>query len=85
MQALGRSLPPLNTRLGVSVVGKSKTKKEVSLDDLCLKRDEALERVVEIFLKGYDEEEEELIKALDVLTVAHTKATFEQFGSSFSS
>ena len=64
---------------------KSKTKKEVSLDDLCLKRDEALERVVEIFLKGYDEEEEELIKALDVLTVAHIKATFEQFGSSFSS
>jgi hypothetical protein len=56
-----------------------------SLDDLCLKRDEALERVVEIFLKGYDEEEEELNKALDVLTVAHIKATFEQFSSSFSS
>jgi hypothetical protein len=65
---------------------KLETKKEVSLDDLSLKRDEALERVVEIFLKGDDEEEEdELNKALDVLTVAHIKATFEQFSSSFSS
>jgi hypothetical protein len=65
-------------------MGKSKTKKEVPLDDLCLKRDEALERVVEIYSKGYDEEEE-LNKALDVLTVAHIKATFEQFSTSFSS
>jgi hypothetical protein len=64
---------------------KSKTKTEVSLDDFCLKRDEALERVVEIFLKDDDEQEEELIRALDVLTVAHVKATFEQFSSSFSS
>ena len=63
---------------------KSKTKKEVSLDDLFHKRDEALERVVEIFLRGHDEEEE-MTKALDVLAVAHIKATFEQSSSSFSS
>ena len=64
---------------------KSRMKKEVSLDDLFHKRDETLERVVEIFLRGHDEEEEELTKALDVLAVAHIKATFEQSGSSFSS
>jgi hypothetical protein len=64
---------------------KSKTKTKDPLDGLCLKRDKALERVVEIFLEGDDEEEEELIKALDVLAVAHIKATFEQFSSSFSS
>jgi hypothetical protein len=64
---------------------KPKRRKEVSLDDICRERDEALERVVEIFLRGHDEEEEELTKALDVLAVAHIKATFEQFSSSFSS
>jgi hypothetical protein len=64
---------------------KSKTKKEISLDDPFHKRDEALERVVEIFLRGHDEEDEELTKALDVLAVAHIKATFEQSSSSFSS
>jgi hypothetical protein len=62
-----------------------KKKKEVSLDNLCHQRDKALERVVEIYLRGHDEEEEELSKAIDVLTVAHIKPTFEQFSSSFSS
>jgi hypothetical protein len=68
------------------------TKKEVSLDDLYLKRDEALERVVEIFLEVDDAKEDELNakkdelnKALDVLTVAHATATFEFASSSFSS
>jgi hypothetical protein len=66
---------------------KSKTKEKVSLDALCLKRDKALERVVKLYLKDdYDEQEEdEMEKALDILTVAHIKATFEQFSSSFSS
>jgi hypothetical protein len=58
---------------------------EDTLDALCQKRADALERVVEIYLKGHEEEEDELNKALDVLTVAHIKATFEQFSSSFSS
>jgi hypothetical protein len=60
-------------------------KEEDLLDSLCNQRDKALERVVEIYLRGHDEEEEELGKAIDVLTVAHIKATFEQFSSSFSS
>jgi hypothetical protein len=66
---------------------KPKRRKEVSLDDLCRERDEALERVVELFLKDdYEEEDEdELNKAIDVLAVAHIRATFEQFSSSFSS
>ena len=59
-------------------MGKSKKKKEVSLDDLCLKRDKALERVVEL-ARGYDEDEDELNRALDILTVAHIKAIFEQY------
>jgi hypothetical protein len=48
-----------------------KAKKEVSLDDLYLKRDKALERVVDIWLKDEGDDPEELNKALDVLTVAH--------------
>jgi hypothetical protein len=67
-------------------MAKSKAKKQVvSLDDLYLKRDAALERVVEIFMKGEDADEDELNKALDVLTVAHVTATFEFAGGSFSS
>jgi hypothetical protein len=84
---MSRRLLPLNTRLGVTVMRKPKRRKEVSLDDLCRKRDKALERVVKLYLKDdYEEQEEdEMEKALDILTVAHIKATFEQFSGSFSS
>jgi hypothetical protein len=61
-----------------------KPKRDGSLDNLCRKRDKALERVVKLFSRGYDQEEDELTKAIDALTVAHIKATFEQFSSSFS-
>jgi hypothetical protein len=61
-----------------------KTKRDASLDNLYRKRDKALERVVKIVSRGYDKEEDELTKAIDALTVAHIKATFEQFSSSFS-
>jgi hypothetical protein len=63
----------------------SKIKKhERTLNNLYRKRDKALERVVEIFLKAEDADEDELNKALDVLTVAHTTATFEFVDASFS-
>jgi hypothetical protein len=63
----------------------SKIKKhERTLNNLYRKRDKALERVVEIFLKAEDADEDELNKALDVLTVAHTTATFESVDASFS-
>lgn len=64
---------------------EAETKKEEALlDSLWQKRDEALDRVVEIWM---DEEidPEELNKALDVLAVAHATATFEHASGSFSS
>jgi hypothetical protein len=60
-------------------------KHERTLKNLYRKRDKALERVVEIYLKGEDADEDELNKALDVLTVAHSSATFEFVAASFSS
>jgi hypothetical protein len=64
----------------------SKIKKyERTLNSLYRKRDKALERVVEIYMKGEDADEDELNKALDVLTVAHARATFEFVDGSFSS
>ncbi|RZN32308.1 hypothetical protein CWO90_13970 [Bradyrhizobium sp. Leo121] len=48
------------------------------------KRDRALERVVDIWLRD-EEDPEELNKALDVLTVTHTMATFEFVSDSLTS
>jgi hypothetical protein len=62
---------------------KSKTKKNTLLDCLYLDRDKALDRVVRICLT--DRDPDELNKALDVLTVAHARATFEFASGSFSS
>jgi hypothetical protein len=59
-------------------------KKEDFLDNLLLKRDEALERVVDIWLTE-ERDPEELNKVLDVLAVAHATATFEFASGSFSS
>jgi hypothetical protein len=78
-------LATLNTRLGVSVMQKSKKRKSGernSLDTLYRKRDTALERVVAIWEKSdvSKEDPDELDRALDVLTLAHTAATFEFVG-----
>jgi hypothetical protein len=65
---------------------ETETKKEEDLlDNLWRKRDEALERVIEIWLDEEKDTDEELNKALDVLTVAHATATFEHASGSFSS
>ena len=71
-------MPPLNPRLGVSVMKQLKKKtrrKRDSLDTLFNKRDRALERVVALLENGQDVND-----ALDALTLAHVSATFEQFG-----
>jgi hypothetical protein len=76
-------LPPLNPRLGASVMKQSKKKtrrKRDSLDTLYDKRDRALERVVAIWTRDLNEESVDLNKALDVLTLAHAAATFEFVG-----
>jgi predicted RecB family endonuclease len=62
-------------------MAKSKMNKiGVSLDDLYLKRrralDRALERVVEIYMKGEDAHADELNNALDVLAVSHREFQF---------
>jgi len=64
-----------------------KQHKRISLDRLYDKRDRALERVVDIWLRSDDSnaDPDELNKALDVLTVAHATATFEFIDGSFSS
>jgi predicted RecB family endonuclease len=62
-----------------------KSKKEVSLDDLYRQRDRALARVVAVWMRDRGEESEQLNKALDVLTIAHAKVTFEFASGSFSS
>ena len=54
------------------------------LDSLWRKRDEALERVVDIWVTE-NQDPEELNRVLDVLTVAHTTAAFEHASGSFSS
>jgi hypothetical protein len=58
---------------------KKKRTERNSLDTLYRKRDRALERVVAIWEKsgGSTEGSDELNRALDVLTIAHTTATFE--------
>ena len=61
---------------------KKKTrKKRDPLDTLCRKRDRVLERVVALWEKSGapNEDPEELMMALDALTLAHVSATFEQF------
>jgi hypothetical protein len=89
---LSRRLLPFNTRLGVSVMkspkkssNKPKDDHRDSVDKLNRKRDQALERVIAICLKKGALDEDELDKALDVLTVAHATATFEFVSGSFSS
>jgi hypothetical protein len=58
---------------------KRKRHEPNSLGTLYRKRDRALERVVAIWEKSeeLDRDGEELNRALDVLTLAHTTATFE--------
>lgn len=58
---------------------KKKRTDHNSLDTLYRKRDRALERVITTWEQSGDSEEktEELNRALDVLTMAHTAATFE--------
>ena len=53
---------------------KKKRANRNSLDSLYRKRDRALERVVEVWLRD-EADSEELNKALDVLAVAHATAT----------
>lgn len=56
---------------------KKKPASRNSYESLCKKRDRALERVLNIWLRDDVKDPEELNKALDVLTIAHTKSTFE--------
>jgi hypothetical protein len=56
---------------------QKKSRKHDSLDALYLKRDRALKHVVAVWANGEGEDTEELNTALDVLTLAHTAATFE--------
>ena len=53
------------------------------LATLWQKRDEALDRVIDLWLND-DLDDEALNRALDVLTVAHATASFEQADGSFS-
>jgi hypothetical protein len=55
---------------------------ETDLEENRRNRDEALGRVVEIWLND-ERDPEELDKALDVLTLAHTKANFDFCSQSF--
>ena len=50
--------------------------------DLNRERSSALQRVVALWEQGADSEE--LMKALDILAIAHTAATFEWASGSFS-
>jgi hypothetical protein len=61
---------------------KKKRQKRDPLDTLYRKRDRALERVVALWDKSGapDDDPEDLNRALDVLTLAHTAATFEFVG-----
>jgi hypothetical protein len=90
LQAKSRSLQPFNSRLGVRVMTSAKkTKKpcqehEVQ-ENLDRDRDRALKRVLDVYQEGLDADYGALDQALDVLTVAHAKATFEYANNSFSS
>lgn len=66
-------------------MNKSKKKRahSNSFDSLCDKRNKALARVMYIMLRDEGKASEELNKALDVLTIVHTKATFEFASNSF--
>ena len=50
---------------------------KLSYEDMIAERDSALERVVALWEQGGGEDSDELNKALDVLAIAHTAATFE--------
>jgi hypothetical protein len=63
----------------MTVSRKKQRHKRDPLDTLYRKRDRALERVVAIYENG-EAEDEELNTALDVLTLAHTAATFQFVG-----
>ena len=65
---------------------KKKKHERDSLDRLYDQRDKALERVVDIFLRNDDSnaDPDELNRALDVLTLAHARATFDFASGSFS-
>jgi hypothetical protein len=87
MASVEPPLANLQPRLGESRMKPAAMKKDRNrrdlLDDLYEERHFAIEHVVAIWLRnGHDDE---LEKALDVLTVAHTKATFEFASGSFSS
>jgi hypothetical protein len=57
---------------------------KLSYEDIIAERDGALERVVALYEKGGGEDSDELNKALDVLAIAHTAATFEWASNSLS-
>jgi hypothetical protein len=57
---------------------------KVSYEDMIAERDSALERVVALWEQGGGEDSDELNKALDVLAIAHTVATFEWASGSLS-
>ena len=67
-------MPFLNPRLGESVMKQSKKarKKRDSLDILYDQRDRALERVIALWQKDQD-----VNRALDALTLAHTETKFK--------
>lgn len=74
-----RHLLHLHTRLGVSVLGKSKKRKAhkgSSRSDFARKRDKALQRFIAAY-NADSEDPEELHRALDALVIAHTAYTFE--------
>ncbi len=58
--------------------------KPKSLAALYRERASALERVVALWEQGGGEDSDELNKALDVLAIAHTAATFEWASGSLS-
>ena len=57
---------------------------KLSYEDMIAERDSALERVVALWEQGGGEGSDELNKALDVLAIAHTAATFEWASGSLS-
>ena len=54
-----------------------------SFHSLYSERDRALERVMDLWLRNEPNGPDELNKAIDVLTIAHTKATFDWASRSF--
>jgi hypothetical protein len=79
---LSRRLLSFNTRLGVRAL-ETTIDEKLELDAFERReRDQALERVVDIWLND-ERDPEKLDKALDVLTFAHTKATFDFHSQGF--